>query len=244
YAVNLFFLALMFAAVYGIATIYADPRAGLIAVAALGAMPVIYGLSHWYLVECGLVALVCAAIFVMAGWSESSGAGRAIVLGIILGLGMLIKASFPLYVVLPFLYFMRKRGKKPLIPIAVSVLVLAGPWYIANLGAMMRTALFAGSAQAAKIYDYGEVLSVRAIGHYLFSVANAAPWLFVVTIPVLALIGTPSLPKQTRRGLVLAALWIAPLAFLAFGHYRDVRFASPLYPALALLFAWFADAAI
>ena len=33
FAVNLFFLALMFAAVYGIATIYANPRAGVIAVA-------------------------------------------------------------------------------------------------------------------------------------------------------------------------------------------------------------------
>ena len=244
YAVNLFFLALMFASVYGIAASYAGGRAGVIAVAVLGAMPVIYGLSHWYLVECGLVALVCAAVHVMAGWSESSGAGRAIVLGIVFALGMLMKASFPVYVALPFLYLMWRWGKTPLLPMAVAVAVLAGPWYVANLRAMITTVLNAGSAQTAKIYDTGEALSVRAIGHYLFDVANVAPWLFVAVIPILGVAGAPGLIKQTRRGLIVAALWLAPLVLLALGHYRDIRYAAPLYPAAALLFGWMADAAI
>jgi hypothetical protein len=207
-------------------------------------MPVVYGLSHWYLVECGLVALVCAAVYLMAGWNESSGSGRGIVLGVVFGLGLLMKASFPVYVLLPFLYLMWRWGKKPLGPMAIAAAVLAGPWYIANLRGMLRTALNAGSAQTAKIYDTGEALSIRAIGHYLFDVGNAAPWLFVVVVPALALFGAPYLMKQTRRGVVLALLWIVPLAFLAVGHYRDIRYAAPLYPAVALLLAWLADAAI
>src|SRR5215467_3305335 len=59
YAMNVLFLAMTFAAAYGIAGAYAGPRAGLIAVIALATIPVVYGLSHWYLVECGLTALVC-----------------------------------------------------------------------------------------------------------------------------------------------------------------------------------------
>jgi hypothetical protein len=48
------------------------------------AIPVVYGLSHWYLVECGLIAFVGVAIYIMAGWGESSGVGRAGLLGITL----------------------------------------------------------------------------------------------------------------------------------------------------------------
>src|SRR5579871_1175434 len=67
YGINLLFLAMMFGAIYGIAGKYAGSRAGLIAVAACASIPVIYGLSHWYLVECGLVAFVCVAVYLMTG---------------------------------------------------------------------------------------------------------------------------------------------------------------------------------
>ena len=39
----------------------------------------------------------------------------------------------------------------------------------------------------------------------------------------------------------MCALWMAPLLFLTFSHYRDVRYAAPLYPALALALAILAD---
>lgn len=242
YAVNLLFLALTFVAVYRIARIYAGPRAGLIAVTALGTMPVVYGLSHWYLVECGLIAFVCIAMYVMAAWNESSGAGRAGVLGIIFGLGVLMKASFPIYVLTPFAYFMlqwRKSAlqKKPLVFFVATSALLAAPWYLVNSRGMIATALNAGSAQTAKIYATGEALSATAIGHYLFDVANATPWLYLAALPLLAVMGASSM-GQTKRGLVLGLLWVAPLVFLAAGHYRDIRYAAPLYPAAALIFAW------
>jgi len=241
FVVNLAALALMFAAVYGIGKIYGGPRAGLIAVAAVGSMPVIYGLSHWYLVECGLVALVCAAVWVMAGWNESP---RPVVLGVVCGLGLLMKASFPIYVVIPALYLLLREPRNRLSPAAAVVAVLAAPWYLANLHGMWRTVLNAGSAQTAKIYDTGEALSLNAIGRYLFDVGNAAPFLYLAALAGLALIGASRLEKQTRRGVVLALLWLSPVVFLALGHYRDIRYAAPLYPAAALVFAWMADAAI
>ena len=249
YAVNLLFLALMFAAVYRIARTFAGPRAGLIAVAALATIPIVYSLSHWFLVECGLTALVCAAIAVIAGWDESSGAARAAALGVLFGLGLLMKASFPVYVAAPIagcIVRWRKSAltRKPILAFAVPVLLIAGPWYLVNCLPMLATALNAGSAATAKIYETGEALSLRAIGQYLFNVANAAPWLYLAAIAAAALIGASSLQPRARRGVVLALYWLLPLVFLAAGHYRDIRYAAPLYPAAALLFAWMADAAI
>jgi hypothetical protein len=249
YAVNLLFLALMFGGIYGICKGSGGPRAGLIAVAVLASAPTVYGLSHWYLVECGLVALVCAAIYVMAQWSESSGAGRATLLGVVFGLGCLMKASFPVYVAIPigWLAFVQRKTalrRRPVIAFLAAAALVAGPWYIVNFRHMVGTALRAGSAETAKIYGTGAALSVQAIGHYLYDVANAAPWLYVAVLPLLAVLGASALRSQSKRGLMLALLWLVPLFFLAIGHYRDLRYAAPLYPALALLFALLADAAI
>jgi 4-amino-4-deoxy-L-arabinose transferase-like glycosyltransferase len=243
YAVNVLFLAVMFGAIYGIAKAYAGHRAGLIAVAVSGTMPLIYGLSHWYLTECGLIALVCAAIYLMTGWSQSSGAVRACVLGIVFGLGLLMKASFPLYVLIPFGYLMM-RWRKSLSAFLLVSALLAAPWYLVNAGEVLKNVMKAGSAETGQLYATGGVLSASAIGHYLSNLANAAPWLYVAALPLLALMGASSLAGPTRRGLALALLWMSPLVFLALGHYRDIRYAAPLYPAAALLFALLADAAI
>ena len=51
----------------------------------------------------------------------------------------------------------------------------------------------------------------------------------------------PSQAPDTKPGLRMCALWMAPLLFLTFSHYRDVRYAAPLYPALALALAILAD---
>ena len=249
YAINVLFLAIAFGAAYGIAGAYAGPRAGLIAVTALAAIPVVYGLSHWYLVECGLTALVCAAIYLMTGWSESSGPGRAGLLGTTCGLGLLMKASFPLYVLVPLVCFAfrwRKTAlqKRTLAAFFATSAFLAAPWYLVNLRRVIRSVLHAGSADTARIYQLGEAFSASAIGHYLFNLANATPWLYLASIPLLALLGASSLRRENKKGLLLGLLWLSPLLFLAVGHYRDIRWAAPLFPAVGLMFAWIADAAI
>jgi hypothetical protein len=249
YAVNLSFLALMFGAMYGICRGYGGPRAGLMAVAVLASVPALYGLSHWYLVECGLVALVCATIYLSVEWREWSGAARATLLGVVFGLGCLMKASFPVYVVPPLAWsaFVQRKTilrRRPVIAFLAAAGLVAGPWYIVNFPRVISTALKAGSAETARVYGTGEPLSLPAIGQYLFNVANAAPWLYLAVLPLLALLGARSIILQSRRGLVLGLLWLLPLFFLAVGHYRDIRYAAPLYPAAALIFALLAEAAI
>jgi 4-amino-4-deoxy-L-arabinose transferase-like glycosyltransferase len=81
YFVNLLFLAVTFGSIYRIAKDFGTNRAGLIAVAAASPMPIVFAVSHWYLVECGLIAIVCAAIWIVTGWSESSGVARASLFG-------------------------------------------------------------------------------------------------------------------------------------------------------------------
>jgi 4-amino-4-deoxy-L-arabinose transferase-like glycosyltransferase len=65
YLVNIAALFITLSALYGLGRRYSGPRAGLFALYIAGTMPMIYGLSHWFLVECGLIAIVCVAMYLL-----------------------------------------------------------------------------------------------------------------------------------------------------------------------------------
>jgi 4-amino-4-deoxy-L-arabinose transferase-like glycosyltransferase len=76
--VNLGCLLILFASLYHLGKRHASRRAGLIALAVAATMPMFYGLSHWYLVECGLTAIVVMSIALMGEWKDSAGLRRLI----------------------------------------------------------------------------------------------------------------------------------------------------------------------
>ncbi len=246
YAVNLFFLLVMFGALYCLGKKYASPRAGLIAICVAATMPLLYGLSRWFLVECGLTAMVCLGICLIAAWNEFDGAWKAFLLGIICGLGLLMKMSFPLYVLIPTLYFAIKARASALRvqALVATALVMALPWYFFNIRSVLDTALRAGSIESAKFYGTGDVLSWAGISNYLTNLFNAGPTLYFIALPLLLVGFVRAIPAAGRRGLLLCALWGSPLLFLVFGHYRDLRYAAPLFPALALALAILIESAL
>jgi len=245
--VNMICLIGIFAAVYGAGRKFASARAGLFAALIAGTMPMIYGLSHWYLVECGLTAIVSLAICQTAEWKGDPPA--ALRIGVLCSLGMLMKLSYPLYIVVP-LAFMLWRVRftsfrlRMLAAFLLPVLAIASPWYLVNFGTGLQTALRAGSGATAQVYRTGEILSPRDIGHYLANVLNCGPAIYFVLLVLLLPACLPALRPSGRRGLFLCSLWASPMLFLAFGHYRDLRYAAPLFPAAALALGILLDAAI
>ena len=249
YSINLVFLFVIFFSLYRMGKRYARPGAGLFAVFVVGTMPMVYSLSRWFLVECGLTAMVCAAMCLITEWDDSYSPLMASLLGVICGLGVLLKASFPAYVLVPLLWFAVGAHRSLLRPstlaaLGVPVILIAGPWYAVNATQALRTALNAGSAKTATFYGTGEIFSARDIWNYLVNVANAAPILYVVAAALLALAARPLIKSEARRGLLLCALWAVPLALFTFSHYRDLRYAAPCFPALALALGILADVTI
>jgi hypothetical protein len=248
YGVNLIFLLVMFAVLYGLGRRYGNRRAGLLAVLIAGTMPILYGLTRWYLVECGLTAIVCLAITIASNLKDADDHWKAFLLGATCGFGLLLKFSFPLYVMIPFLYFAirEKRawlGRRTVLAFGAPVAVIALPWYVVNFHRALATALNAGSEATAKAYKTGDVFSVNDVWRYLVNLFNAGlVFYFVALLLLLALI--PFIRPQRKNGLVLCMLWGSPVLLLAFGHYRDLRYAAPLFPALAVALALLVDAAL
>jgi 4-amino-4-deoxy-L-arabinose transferase-like glycosyltransferase len=249
YLVNIAAMALLFAALYRIARCWWNARAAVFAIAVAGTMPLLYGLARWYMVEYVLTALTAAAVCVLVESDWLKRDKHTLAFGAICGLGLLLKISFPLFILAPFLYvwIRTQRRARALVLAALPCLLLALPWYARHLGPTLRYALDSGYGTLAANYGTGPVWSVRAITMYLSHVAaSGVSYYFFFLALLLSLWAV--LRGQARllvsRAATAAPLlftWLLPFAILIFGVNKDVRFIAPLLPAVALVCAFLLD---
>ena len=244
YLVNIVAMWALFAALYRIANRWWSARAAVFAIAIAGTMPLLYGLARWYMVEYVLTALVAVAACVLI---ESDGLKRdrlVVLFGAICGFGLLLKISFPLFIVPVFVYIWLTsgRGGRPLLLAALPCVVLALPWYAGHFRSTVAFALESGFGALATIYGTGPIFSLSTITTYLSHVAaNGVSWYFCALAVVLSLFAILRRhhPKGQAAPLLLA--WLLPFAIFLFGGNKDVRFIAAVLPAAALGLAWLLD---
>src|SRR5260370_31671931 len=173
YLVNIAAMLLLFAALYRIARRWWNPRAAVFAIVIAGTMPLLYGLARWYMVEYVLTALTTVAVCVLIESDRLKRDRHTLAFGAICGFGVLLKISFPLFVLAPFIYvwIRSQRRARALLLAALPCLVLALPWYAVHLRPTLRFALDSGYGTLAANYGTGPVWSLRAITTSLSHVA-------------------------------------------------------------------------
>jgi hypothetical protein len=196
-------------------------------------LPMAYGLSRFFFVETLLSAL-------LGLWAWRCAAARpddrreGIRLGLILGLGLLTKSTFPLLAA-GFAWPARARLR----PHAKTALLvggaLASTWYAANLPYIAGFAWSAGFGRVAG--DYAGAGGLAARLDWLISILrNGLSWPLAAAM---AAVGTGAIltEKNVDAG-TRAALWgLAPLLVYAAGVNREPRLIAPLLPIAALLAA-------
>ncbi|MFC1679350.1 ArnT family glycosyltransferase [Elusimicrobiota bacterium] len=205
-----------------------SPLAGVLAVWCLNTTPIVYGVSRIFFVEASLLAVVAAyTYYLLAGRS-----GRQ--LGVCLGLGMLSKVSFPLYVALPTLLLaLRRRTVKDWLWTAGIGAAIAGPWYALNASTVLSFALSAGYGKTAANFETGSTML-----HYFFQVSRQCWSHYYVLLAAGAATASLALkprPAQDRWRLAAAVLLgggLLPLLVFAASINRTYRYTAP---ALALL---------
>lgn len=236
---NLFSLGAACAAVFGAAlALWPDhPRRREIAslASALTALlPLLYGVSRYFLVEPLLTALVCAGVWRIA-LSGRRMPKDAQLLGAVLGAGLLTKVLFPLYVAGP-VWLKRARLRPELRGILLAAVPLAATWYAFNLPYVLGFAWSAGFGRVASDYAAGGGYRLFSFLDLLFGGALSWP---LSTMMILVFIAAGFGAGKTRldEGARIALAWTAPLLVFAFGVNREIRLVAPLLPAFALLAA-------
>ena len=210
------------------------PELAALAGALTALLPLCYGLSRCFLVETLLTALLglwawrCAA-------ARTDDRAEGVRLGVIMGLGLLTKVTFPLLAA--GLAWPARARLKPHAQTALLVAVaIAATWYLENLPYVLGYAWSAGFGRVAA--DYAGAGGLAARLDWLTSLLkNGLSWPLTAAMAAVTLAAVMK-DRGLRDSGTRAALWgLAPLLVYAASVNREPRLAAPLLPVLALLAA-------
>jgi len=252
YLVNVASMLLLFAAVYDLACRWWSSRAGFFAVLIVGTMPLLYGLATWFMVEYALTAIVAAAVWLLIESDGLARRGVVVLFGIVCGLGLLLKASFSMFILFLFLYFWTKARNRirVLLYALIPCLTVALPWYAFHLRETVEFGFAAGYGKTAGVYGTGAIFSFHSIASYLSNVVKEGISGYYAGMTVVVGGWTFWRSRKTRSGdearprARAILLWLLPFAIYLFGKNKDVRLIAPILPAFALLLASMLDSAL
>ena len=230
-ASNLLALGALSFFVWRIALRLGPPLGGVLAVWMVNLTPLIYGLSRHFYVET-LLAALCSAAF----WLLIEG-GRPLALGAVLGLGMLCKLTFPVYMGVPLaLLALRRRSPRELVFGAAVGLAVASVWYARNIGAALsfaRSAGYGASTLAAEGWTPG-----RALAYLELVLRDGWGWpqalFFLASAGVLLRSGAKPQGESRLDACALGAWALVPPIFFSSGLSPETRWSGPAVAAASI----------
>lgn len=231
-SVVLAFLGLGMAAVYVLARDLGGGAAGAVAAVAFGTAPfVVFSMLRFQL-DLPLAAMVALALVALGRAENFARPGWSLAAGLLVGLGLLTKPTFPLYVAVPVVgAAARVRRGREVASLALAALVaalVALPWYGPRLMGLAQQVGARAFAQAAES-GYPGALTVEALALY-------PRWFvpqFGVVATALAAVGL--LVALGRRWILLVASLLLPLLPLLLVQNKNLRYTLPLLPLAAVL---------
>lgn len=240
---NLVYVPLLALACYQIARRTYGSLAGCLAVTfALGA-PLIAEQFHVFMLDAPLTALVAATVWLVLESERFERVPIAAVAGVPVGLGLLSKQTFPLYVAgFVLLVLARKGGWRNVRGLGAFVavaLLIALPWYVAHAADFHRALGDAGPGPNVPPLARPPLLSTANLGWYFWALANGlllTPLLlFAMTgIATAGVVVVRRYGEQSATVELLGGLALAFAAITVMPH-KDVRYAMPLLVFLAVL---------
>lgn len=202
-------------------------RAGLWSALICASAPMVYGWARMDAQDLPLAVAVVAVVQV-AAWVRLERLRQALVLGLVFGLGILVKTSILLYLVVPCGWLVLRCRRSPrgalhlLAALAVSAAVIS-PWLMAN------AQTFAGYVSEANQASFGVM---EAVSHYLL-LPGALPLLLAAAAGFVLLWTHQAVDRwllvllgaTVATSLVLLCLLIEPWS----------RYALPVFPLAAVL---------
>jgi len=239
-AVMLAFLGVALVAIFALGRALWDAETGLLAAFFFATAPfVVFSLTNFQL-DLPLAAMVALALYVLHRSDGFSRVAWSVALGLVIGLGLLTKPPFPVYVLPSLLWSLWSAGRGPdrrrrlaLLALALVIgMILALPWYGPRLLGLPFQFLDRSFRQAAEA-GQAEALTSTSLLFY----PRIFPAQFGLLAGVLCAWGLWALRRQRAAR---AYLWLAALVpFLLFTliQNKNLRYTLPILPAAALVAA-------
>jgi 4-amino-4-deoxy-L-arabinose transferase-like glycosyltransferase len=242
-------LGVLLMATYGLGREVASPQAGLLAAALVSLYPLVGALQRDFFLDVGLAAMVALSLWLLLRCGSFDHRGRAVTLGVALGLGTLVKWPFPFFAGGPFLA-------------ALYVVARRNRWSkqrLTNLGLCLAAAGALGMARLLfnVLFLPGDLYNLTGVGQLVASFSTAAghpPWYtlrgatyyattFVnhqagLFFAVLFLAAVPAFLRHAQRGRLILALSITvPFVLATLLPIKEQRITVPYLPSVAVITA-------
>ncbi|MFC2015586.1 ArnT family glycosyltransferase [Chloroflexota bacterium] len=155
--VNILYLAIALAATYGIGRRWAGQRIGLLSAVLLAFFPMFYSMSRYFYLEFAVTAMVALTVYLLLATDGFQRRSMSLWFGLCLGLGLLTKRTFAVFVVGPVIVTVLASGLLPtawqrvkqspcfhwksLLLALVCGLALSALWYLPNREAVQGLVL-------------------------------------------------------------------------------------------------------
>jgi len=240
--VNLFFYIIANVYFFKLSKYFTNHIGALASVFVFNSFPIIFGLLREYLVEYSLTSLVIIYLYYLIKF-DSFKDNKSFIIGIILGIGMLLKISFPIYVLVPSTYLFIKNFSndkkfimaKNVLLILVIAGIIVSPWYIKNYSSLINY------VYSISLGEFSAYYSMGFLDYYIYHINYGLSFFYFIIILVLIVLKILFLKKryiekETNIGnLFLILSIILPLVVFTISKNKDYRYLSPIYPIFALL---------
>ena len=244
-AQDLVFVPALAIGCYGAGSIAYGPTAGLLAaVFALGA-PMAASAFHMFLIDTSEMAMVAVSIWAILASDRFSRTGVAALAGVAVGLGMLSKQNFPIFVAGLILVVLARGGWRHwrgVLVFGAAAALLSATWYWSEIDRTLD--LIRGSSGAAPPSEVAaattpERWTTKNFGWYVWSTVNLS---LLLPLTLMAVGGSVALLARRVRVRARADVTIELLAGglvaylgLTWIALKDPRYALPALPYLAVL---------
>lgn len=244
-AQDLFLIPALAIGCYGAASVAYGRTAGVMAaVFALGA-PMAVSVFHMFLIDTTETAMVALSVWAILASDRFRRTGVSALAGVAVGLGLLAKQNFPLFVVGLLLVVLLRGGWRHwrgLLVFAAVAALLASSWYWSEISRtldLIHGASAPASATAGSISPTSDRWTPKNLGYYAWNTVNVSV-LFPLSLAAVAG-GIALLVRFARRRepgdvtpeLVAGAL--VSYAGLTWISLKDPRYMLPMLPYLAVL---------
>jgi 4-amino-4-deoxy-L-arabinose transferase-like glycosyltransferase len=247
---NLLFVSLLALGCYRAGRLLFGSLAGLLAVACALGSALLIAQFHVFMLDAPEASLVAVSIWLLLACEDFSRVRFAALAGLAVGVGMLVKAQYPSFVMgIGFMALLRGgwRNWRGLVAFAIPALVLACPWYIHHIGELSTFARNAGSNPATTPNNAPPTFSPANFTWYFWNILNSqlfvplflllvggTAWLSVNLLRQRREAWSGGFDRASARLEFFCGAFIAWL-FITLTRDHDIRYGIPLMPYLAII---------
>lgn len=245
--INIIFCLIFFCFFYKLVHQFFGKKIAVASCMILSTMPIFYGLSRYYYVEFGLMVFVVIWVHLAVKTKHLTDKKYLFFLGLVFGLGILMKFHFFIFIVGPtlviFLQSLKKMKNKlfdlkNIFLFFIPAFFIALPWYFRNTSTVLWKAKRSANPELLGNLYYGSPLSFKNLHLSTLDFINFAlsGYWFIVLFILLALFIYKK--KKFNINILLFSWFFIPFAIFYLGPNKDYRLMLPLLPPIGIFIAW------